>query len=159
MMGATSRNAVFACWLMRQFPKAQRVLCVADGKGALSRELAKRQKTVTVVEAKPRFGGLGHKRIEYKRGWFTRDTSVGDAELIVGMHPDEATAEIILAARANGLPWAVVPCCIKGDGAKACKTFGGWLRRLVSLDPPAQQTVLKFSGKNVVLWRRRRRDD
>ena len=36
----------------------------------------------------------------------------GDASIVVGMHPDEATEPIVDMALAAGKPFAVVPCCV-----------------------------------------------
>ena len=37
---------------------------------------------------------------------------VRNASLIFGLHPDEATEDIVLAALKENVPFAVVPCCV-----------------------------------------------
>ena len=152
-MGDTHRNQHFASFIKKQFPKIKSVLVVADGKGGLARELARQGLTVRVIEAKPRFKWHDRYGIKYQRSWFTREHKVTE-DLIVGMHPDEATAEIIIAATASRKPWAVVPCCLKGEAAKGVLCFKGWLNKLRSL--ARNQTVLEWqlpiSGKNIVLF-------
>jgi len=155
-MGDTHRNKVFASFIKKQFPKIKSVLVVADGKGALARELAGQGLQVRVIEAKPRYNWRDKRGIKYQRGWFTREHKIAE-DLVVGMHPDEATGEIIMAATANRKPWAVVPCCLKGEAAKGVLCFKGWLNRLRSL--ARNQTVLEWQlpikGKNVVLFHKK----
>ena len=154
-MGDARRNEVFATFITRQFPRAKTVLVVADGKGELSRKLANKGLRVRAIEAKPRFNGRAHKGIDYRAGWFSRDCPVPE-DLVVAMHPDEATAEVILAAKAAGKPVAIVPCCRCGDPAitSGVRNYPGWLNKLKTLYPPMLETQLKFDGRNIVLWRR-----
>jgi hypothetical protein len=133
IMGSPARHKVFSDFLRKQFGgKVNSVLVVADGKGHLAVELAKWIPTVRVIEAKPR-QEVRRKRIRYQRGWFDRNSEVGE-DLVVGMHPDEATSEIVRAAVRNKKRWAVVPCCIMGPDALLVTGYQ------------------KMSGKNVVIW-------
>jgi len=152
-MGDQKRNVVFCKFVLKQFSRAESFLVVADGKGELARLLANKGKKVRVVENKPRFRGRGHKRIKYQRGWFSSDAKI-EEDVIIGMHPDEATAPIIKAAKKNKKSWAVVPCCIKGEESQGVGTYSGWLKRLCSLDKGICQTQLRMNGKNIVLFRR-----
>jgi hypothetical protein len=152
-MGDDRRNEVFAQFIIRQFPKAQSILVVADGKGILARKLANKKKKIRVIEDKPRFEGPGHKGITYTKGWFTEDTTFDD-DLIVAMHPDEATAEVILAAKREKKPFAIVPCCIKGRLSESVQNYTGWIKKLRSLYPVTLETSLHMNGKNIVLWRK-----
>ena len=156
-MADARRNEAFATFIVRRFPRAQSILVVADGKGELARKLANKGKRVTVIEAKPRFEGRGHKRIAYREGWFTRDFTVTQ-DLVVAMHPDEATAEVVLAADKCGKPFAVVPCCFKGDEAHGIGSAKGWHNKLVSLYRAGvtEQWKLPMTGKNVVVYGRPR---
>ena len=153
MMGDDKRHVEFAKFVARQWPRVGSILVVADGKAELARVLCDRVRKVRVVEAKPRLKGRPPKGLTIQRGWFAEGSEVTE-DLIVGMHPDEATSEIILAARRNHLPWAVVPCCIKGRLASSVRHFSGWLNALASLDRGALRTLLPIRGKNMVLWHR-----
>lgn len=149
-MGDSRRNEVFAKFIFRQFgSKPKTCLVIADGHGELALLLSKKY-IVRVVEAKPRQISR-RKRVKYTKGWFSYNDKVTE-DIIVGMHPDEATAEIIKAAKINHTKWAVVPCCLKGLEAHGVQNFTGWLNKLKALGWPARQTQLKFSGKNIVLW-------
>lgn len=149
-MGASNRNSIFAAFIIRNFGKCKSVLVVADGKGELAALLAKRFK-VRVIEAKPRQKVM-RKRVNYKKGWFTKDSAVTE-DLIVGMHPDEATWPIIAAAKKNKKRWAVVPCCIKGGiETHGVKNYHGWINKLIAFGRPCKSTTLPMNGKNIVIW-------
>jgi len=148
-MGDSRRHEVFGRFVFRQFPRAKSALVVADGKGELAAYLAKRYR-VRVVEAKPRQAVL-RKRVNYTRGWFSQYDDVPE-DIIVGMHPDEATSEIVRAAVRLHKRWAVVPCCLKGIDAHGVHGFQAWVKKLMAIGWPCRQTRLKISGKNVVIW-------
>jgi hypothetical protein len=148
-MGDARRNEVFAKFIFHNFPRAKTCLVVADGKGELALLLSRRYK-IRVVENKPR-QVTKRKRIKYTKGWFTWTSPVYE-DFIVGMHPDEATGEIIRAAVRNKKKWAIVPCCIKGDVAHGIRGFPQWLKKLKSLARNYNETRLKFNGKNTVIW-------
>lgn len=151
-MGDSNRNVVFAQFIQRQFRKAKSVLVVGDGRGELARKLANKGFSVRVIEARPRFEGREHKKIDYREGWFSRDTLILE-DVVVGMHPDEATAEIIIAAERQKKGWAVVPCCLRGLEARGVQDFAGWLKKLAMLGTGCRKTCLPMTGKNVVLWK------
>lgn len=154
-MGDAKRNTAFSRFVKTHFPRIREILCIADGKCRLANKLALLGYQVRVIEANPR---AKHVRdgVIYQEGWFTRDSQVSE-KLIIGMHPDEATSEIILAAEKNNASWAIVPCCIKGPEAHWRYNFEDWLRTLrhLSRKPGAvQREKLPMGGKNTVLWRK-----
>jgi hypothetical protein len=74
-------------------------------------------------------------------------------DLLVALHPDQATEPALRAAIAHGLDFAIVPCCVFPlDGVKRSREC--WLTYLASLAPETQVTTLPIAGANVVLWRR-----
>jgi len=155
-MGDENRGVLFAQFVHRHFPFAKTVLDVAGGKGNVARKLANKGHTVIVVDAKPRFEGNIHKRITYKKGWFTDAYNRLDVDVVVGMHPDEATGEIIRYAVKYRLPFAVVPCCIKGRDASGVGDYHGWLNKLKSIAVRGGHRVNEYNlhmrGKNVVIY-------
>ena len=153
-MGDPNRNQVFATFIKRNFHKAKSVLVVADGKGGLARSLANKGFEVKVIENKPRFEGRVHKKIEYQKGWFT-PTSKIDADLVVAMHPDEATGPVVMAATKQNKPFAVVPCCCVGIGSEGMSRnhYNDWIKKLSKIAKGCRSTTLKISGKNVVLYK------
>jgi len=154
-MGDTRRHEIFTRFINRTFPWAKEVLIIADGKAQIARKLADRGIKVRVIEADSRYAGQPHPLVTYEEGWFDRDTPVHE-QLIIGMHPDEATAEIILAANKNGIPFAVVPCCVLGREAEGVrKNFFAWVKKLKRLAGECHEKELNMGGKNLVLYRRR----
>ena len=95
-MGDARRHRMFAGFINKTYPSVQTVLIVAGGKGRIARLLARKGVRVRVIEAEPRYSGKPDPLITYEKGLFDRNSSVTE-ELIVGMHPDHATAEIIVA--------------------------------------------------------------
>ena len=155
-MGDERRGAVFALWIVKNFPKAQHILDIAGGKGQVARKLANKKRRVHVIDVDPRFEGRPHPRIFYQSGWFEEDSIIGKRfDLVVGMHPDEATGEIIRYAIKHEIPFSVVPCCIKGRDAQNIGSFADWMKRLSSIAVKAgysvQQDKLKMRGKNYII--------
>lgn len=149
-MGDSRRNSIFASFIKRNY-KVSSVLVVADGKGELASELLKQGFSVRVIENKPRFQGHLPKGLKYTKGWFTEDSPVFE-DIIVGMHPDEATSEIVLAAKKNKKKFAVVPCCVVGRFSDGITHSQQWHSRLRSLYGGARETTLPFGGKNTVIF-------
>ena len=114
---------------------------------------------VRMIEAKPRHLKR-HRNVEVQKGLFHGETRITE-DLIVGMHPDEATIEIILCAKANSKPFAVVPCCAKvmpgrekykkGISLGSRRRWVNKLRDIVGASQ-CQQTDLPIQGANTVLW-------
>jgi hypothetical protein len=151
-MGDISRNIKFSQFLIRTFSKAKSFCVVADGKGELARKLANKGIKTTVYDPKPRLAGRKHKRIAYLSKAFHETTPVNE-DVIVGMHPDEAASEIILAANRLRKPFAIVPCCIKGRHSANIGSYADWLKKLSSLSSrQVSSTQLKINGKNIILF-------
>lgn len=162
-MGDSRRFEVLADWVERNFPPKRyaRVADVAGGQGYLSVELLQRRYRPTVIDPRKMalskrdrkvyrrgcLGTFGRKRVEY-----TEDMSM-DYDLVIGLHPDEATEAIARSAAYAKV--VLVPCCRywKGmeshyaEGMVAC-IIAVWKKMKI----PWSYTTLKMSGKNVVLW-------
>jgi hypothetical protein len=160
-MGDNKRNEVFARFIVKHYPKVRSVLVVADGNGELSAKLGVKGLKVRMIEAKPR-NLKKHRNVQVQKGWFCESTKVTE-DLVVGMHPDEATIEIVLCARKNGKPFAVVPCCAKvmpgREKYKKGINVGSrkrWINKLrdIAGASQCQESVLPIQGANTVLWSR-----
>ena len=122
------RNSEFANFLVDKFGldniKKGFVLDIAGGKGLISYFLSTNYgikcKIVDPRGAtlpKPKKKELKKKKIiiEEERKMFTLDTCdelIDGCSLIIGMHPDEATVDIVDVALAKKINFAVVPCCV-----------------------------------------------
>lgn len=97
--------------------------------------------------------------------WGDLDGPLGDAiarcDVLVGMHPDQATEPVVDAAIALGKPFAVVPCCVfpelfpdrrTADGAPV-RTYVEFVDYLVAKHPDAKLGYLPFKGRNRVVYR------
>ena len=154
-MGDRRRFDLFAQLIERRWPeRGLRIADVAGGQGGLRAALHQRgyRQVVTFDKRK----GRAH-RPGYRYGWFDADAR-GEFDLLVGMHPDEATDVIIVTAWRRGLPFAVVPCCalptlIPYRGAQA--GLQPWFRHLArearKLGFEVEESSLPMSGANLVL--------
>mmetsp|Transcript_35048 Transcript_35048/g.88544 ORF Transcript_35048/g.88544 Transcript_35048/m.88544 type:complete len:171 (-) Transcript_35048:209-721(-) len=99
---------------------------------------------------------------EYFDGKFAIGENRGAMEgcsVVVGMHPDEATEDLVDEALKMQKPFAVVPCCVfykthpgrevDGQQVRSWEQFCDYLQRK---DPRIQRAALPFSGRNVVLY-------
>ena len=82
-------------------------------------------------------------------------------DVLVGMHPDQATEAIVDAALALGKPFAVVPCCVfpelfpdrrRRDGAEV-REYVDFVEYLRAKDPEIRIGYLPFEGRSRVLYK------
>ena len=82
-------------------------------------------------------------------------------DVLVGMHPDQATEAIVDAALALGKPFAVVPCCVfpelfpdrrKPDGGEV-RAYVDFVEYLRAKDPEIRIGYLPFEGRSRVLYK------
>jgi len=95
------------------------------------------------------------------------DSSVGKRlrdmrpDLLVGMHPDQATEGIIDAALELNLPFAVVPCCTfpelfpnrRTSAGELVASYSDFINYLCAKHPSIRRAFLPFKGRNQVLYR------
>jgi hypothetical protein len=82
-----------------------------------------------------------------------------ECSVLCGLHPDEATDEIIDIGLAMELPWAVVPCCvfpnffrsrrIRGRPVRSYEDYCAYIR---SKNDDIRETELSFRGRNKVFF-------
>ena len=107
-MGDSRRFVEFAQLIARQFPVSMYRL-VADVTGELNLELSRFGYHVVSFDGQRRKNA---RRVNIR--WRLFDQSIKDEfDLVVGMHPDEATDVIIAEAAKRKVPFAVVPCCVR----------------------------------------------
>jgi hypothetical protein len=103
--GDPARFQVVADFVAARFPDVSYVADVAGGQGMLSR-LLRKQHNIRSEVIDPR--GWTLRGVPGRRETFVADMA-GYYDLVVGLHPDEALREVVLAARRR--PVLVVPCC------------------------------------------------
>ena len=167
------RNRIFAAWLINKYGMAtlaegSGVLDIAGGKGDLSAELVNQSKGSihsTLVEPRPmreNTPGITHHSTEFNAEFMaTHAELMKSCSLLVGMHPDEPTEDIVDGATKAGRPFAVVPCCVfprlfphrtikTGEGVKKYSSF---VRYLLEKNQDFRCESLPFKGRNkVVYW-------
>jgi len=152
-MGDSRRQTQFTTFIKKNYPTEKWIIAVADGDCKLATKLATAGYYVIAIDPEIRYK-VKHKHINYMKREFHRDFKIPrKIKLIVGLHPDEATAEIILAAEKNNIKWAVVPCCIKGVEAYGICNRTEWINKLRSLAKNIRETTLNIKGRNQVLYK------
>jgi hypothetical protein len=191
----SARAEVFADWLVATYGadalRAGGVVDVAGGRGDLAFALCTRRGIPTTV-VDPRHAALRKEQHRFLAAHphAPRATHVvalfddafvasargaallAGAALVVGMHPDQATGQIVEAASALRKPWAIVPCCVFAgqfggrrrprDGAlvSSYDDLVAWLELAGGALPGEVQTAfLGFAGRNRALYRTRYDDD
>jgi len=172
------RNSEFANFLVDKFGleniKKGFVLDIAGGKGLVSFFLT----TVYGIRCKiidPRGASLPKSRrkelkkkkiqIEEDRKMFTLETCdelIKGCSLIVGMHPDEATVDIVDVALAKKINFAVVPCCVfhnkfpdrKLKSGKEVVEYPDIIQFILEKDSSLKIDFLNIKGRNKVIYKK-----
>ena len=154
-MGDRKRFSIFSKEIFSKFPpnKYKRIADVAGGKGYLNYELKKMGYKVVTFDKRRR------KRSGVTFVYRLFDKKIKDTfDLLVGMHPDEATDVIITESAKRRIPFAIVPCCIKTTDTVF---FGNhnhneWVHHLDmyarKLGFNTNKKQLKMTGKNIMMW-------
>lgn len=158
-MGDSRRFQLFAQAVKRNFPPREycKVADIAGGKGHL--QLALREagyEDVTTFDLRPRRA----KGVTYKNFLFTPETK-GSFDLLIAMHPDEATDVTIYAAARMNIPFIICPCCIKPTLLpKEAISKRQWIHQLrmyaVKNGFSCETLTLPMQGDNVVIVGRRK---
>jgi hypothetical protein len=90
------------------------------------------------------------------------DTLVKQASILVGLHPDECTEDILDTALLYGKAVAIVPCCVfpqmfpdrylAGRPHIPVTTYEEFLQYLLEKDERLQRATLPFEGRNQVIY-------
>lgn len=157
-MGDTKRGIEFAKFIKRNYPKNKfkTVIIPADGNLVTANELASHFDSIVVIDPKPRKRPKSP-NIKLRGGLFFSDSDI-EADLILGMHPDEATGEIIEYSKINRVPFAIVPCCALGKFSPRKTTYSGWLNILkqrISGFTSFKETILDIKGRNIIIYTHR----
>lgn len=166
-MGDSRRFDLLAQFIESIAPnKKIHIADVAAGKGYLSLALKQRgYKNIVSFEPNPR---NKDRHLDMRARMFEG----GHFDLIVGLHPDEATDVILQSAINTGATAVVVPCCAKPTIWKfnppihydrrgipphrQDQTYQKWMQHLLTESRVRKlflkQTTLPMEGRNIVLW-------
>lgn len=79
--------------------------------------------------------------------------------LLVAMHPDQATEDVVDAGLRNNIPFAVVPCCVFAHlDSRRPTTYEGFLEYLAGKHAGVKRARLNFRGRDTVLYWKGSRD-
>ncbi len=157
------RFEIVADFVARHFPPpaTRTVLDVGGSMGILAYHLARRGYVATVIDPRRKAVKRHFRKLAQKGGFISRlhyerrvllpsDT----ADLLVGLHPDEATEALVEQAVRLRAAFVVVPCCVMPrDGVH--RTFEEWcdhLRALAAATHSVHTEVLPMNGANLALW-------
>jgi hypothetical protein len=155
-MGDPKRFDLFASAVEVRHPdRSTRIADVASGKGGLHAALWTRgYKNVTSWDKRKRNAKM---RPGFRYGLFDHRNATRDYDLVIGMHPDEATDQIVMYAVKHRKPFLVCPCCIKPTAS----VFNGsgydeWVQHLLGLTTDAggwniELIDLPMRGRNLVI--------
>ena len=172
------RNSEFADFLVNKFGldniKKGFVLDIAGGKGIISYFLSTKYgikckivdpRGATLPKSKRK--DLKNKKIiiEEERKIFTLETCdelIKGCSLIIGMHPDEATVDIVDVALAKKINFAVVPCCVfhvkfperKLKNGKDVIEYPDIIQFILEKDDSLQVDFLNIKGRNKVIYKK-----
>jgi len=170
------RAKIFAKWLFENMNISHEdcALDIAGGKGLLSMELAHTARIpCTVVDPLIR-KKLNTKHLEklnapipqfvtepfYNNEETRTSTIVASSTLLVGLHPDECTEDILDVALTCGKSVAIVPCCVfpslfplrRFKDGRTVTSYSEFLDYLLEKDPRLHQAELPVEGKNQVIY-------
>lgn len=159
------RFRAFAEFIHTTYPNIGKVADVGGGRGDVSFFLHELGHDATIIDSRaarlPRWIKRSLRRESVKQGRLVelprvvgkvQDTDLQAFDLIVGLHPDEATEHIVRTAIKYNKEFAVVPCCVFPiDGVKRSKE--NWRDYLISLSKDIVTTTLPIRGENLVLYR------
>ena len=167
-MGDSRRSKAFAGFVQETFPQSQRIADIAGGSGQLSfwlHELGKEPTIIDPCETRlPSWLRRKLRKQSLREGRLVQvprlrktieEVNLDSFDLLVAMHPDEATEPALRQALDHDMDFAIVPCCVfPMDGVKRSREE--WPHYLASLAPGIETAALPIAGANTVLWRRRR---
>ena len=157
-MADNQRNKIFAAFIGKQFSNnhPKNILDVACGDGRLAVALSKVFPFAEIVGVDPKPRG-NKRKIKFLRGKFPERVKIKQYDLIVGMHPDEATWDIVKQSCYHRIPFSVVPCCLLHTPPFFQKgNMQTWVRFLYEYSNQhnmrTTHTTLPMNGANQVLF-------
>lgn len=153
-MGDRRRFDVFARYIKSNFPGEQRIADIASGKGYLQVALREQGYSYIVSYDKRK---IRCNKIKTVYRLFD-DKEKTQFDLLVGLHPDEATDVIITQAAKRKIPFVIVPCCVKPHDTvfwKSSSHYTEWIDHLQKyaekLGFDVTMTRLPIKGRNIVM--------
>lgn len=153
-MGDSKRFHIFSNFISDlDFPKNSKIADVAGGKGYM--RLAMNEKGFKNVET----WDLRSNRIKGKQRFqLFNYQNAPEYDIVMGMHPDEATDHLILYAGIRRKIAIICPCCVKPNATAywGQNSYNSWLEHLYKLGErynlEITQKKMPFNGRNDFLF-------
>jgi hypothetical protein len=146
-MGDPARFRAMADLVEAEFPdRAARIADVAAGEGQLRAELHRRgYRHVTSWDR--RRGRQAKGRPGYRHQLFTFEQADRNYDLVVALHPDQATDHAICYAAMRRVPCVVCPCCVTPSAVPydGRRTHEAWNAHLITLALARRMRVLTLA--------------
>lgn len=154
-MGDSRRFVVFTKEIQNKFllKKYKKIADIAGGKSYLNYELKKIGYSVTTYDKRK----VKRNNITFKYCYFNEKIK-DNHDLLVGMHPNEATDIIITQAAKRNIPFIIVHCCIKPTDTVLFQNYNykTWIHHLDmyarKLGFITFKKQINITGKNIMLW-------
>jgi len=179
---SSQRARVFANWIVDKFGfeflKTGKILDIGGGRGDLSFELGTKlglecivvdprpQKMkrwqVKFIKKNPSCNKARHIQDIFDSSFFNRNSiDIKTVNLIVGLHPDEATEPLVDTAVDLLISFCVIPCCVFSQDFPSRKLKNGntptsyedFCEFLSEKTPGTEKELVPFIGKNRVLFK------
>ncbi len=155
-MRKSQRARLFAEWAVAKFGSGLCVLDVAGGTGALARALlAAGMSRVVLVDPRCLDHDISDPQILLQPRLLNSSFECPVAvDLVLALHPDEATDGSFEFAKARGIPFAVVPCCVFADSfvRNGCVRTYEDLLEYLQKKYDCERAYLQIQGRNIVLF-------
>jgi hypothetical protein len=159
-MGDARRFNLFGKFIAQTFPVSQykKVADIAGGKGYLQSNLREYGYDVTTYDQRH---GRRNRPGKFQYRYQLFGSNIKESyDLLVGMHPDEATDVIIDEAAKRRVPFAICPCCVKPtilqSSFRDSHNYTNWISHLKELaiknGYKVEEKKLRMTGKSLVLY-------
>lgn len=154
-MGDTKRGLVVSKFIKEKYPinKLSKIFVPADGNLILASHLHQYDE-VLVFDPQARAYPKKKNIKLRKKGFYAENKLDFKPDLIVGLHPDHATGEIIEYGLKTGIPICIVPCCALGKFSDKIerRSYAQWMNILKQKIPNHKITDLPIRGRNKIIW-------
>lgn len=152
-MGDKKRGKAVLKYIVNNFPRVNTIISVADGNLILAKEIYHYYK-VSVYDPCIRNRNKTIRSHIKIRGKPFHSKCNEKCDLIVGLHPDEATGQIVDYSIRTKTPCLIIPCCVKGKYSNECRKQN-WVKflsnKLIQKGFSVSIDKLQIKGSNLAI--------
>ncbi|KAJ3395223.1 hypothetical protein HDU92_006120 [Lobulomyces angularis] len=179
----TKSDKEFTKWIIKTFGKSylqagSGVIDIAGGKGHITFQLHCIENiNCTLVEPREVILRSWQRKLikkqnlvtfQHKKNFFNKEfclessntEMLKNCSILIGMHPDQATDEIVDFALKNGKSFAVVPCCVfsnlfpnrRTSAGKPVRTYQEYIDYLLGKHADIKKDFLNSEGRNIIIY-------